>query len=213
MERFKIVERETKTKAYSKEGLGLAQKVDPAQREKEEVGTWLTVSFIMKLSWIAGCLCVTAKICLCPPRLSSEHDRHAEHAGGPVWERSGVSVGPDEKKERRQGGQFVLSPVFISLACLQLARVRRSSLGFYLAPCFRGQIVCPPFIFCLCPVRENLCDHVSLFKFLSGDLINRKWHCRASSCRAMRTCVAHLKIEYMSNTLPQIRFWSWIRAL
>lgn len=45
MERFKIVERETKTKAYSKEGLGLAQKVDPAQKEKEEVGTWLTVSF------------------------------------------------------------------------------------------------------------------------------------------------------------------------
>ncbi|KAK2830828.1 hypothetical protein Q5P01_018759 [Channa striata] len=42
MERFKIVERETKTKAYSKEGLGLAQKVDPAQKEKEEVGTWLT---------------------------------------------------------------------------------------------------------------------------------------------------------------------------
>lgn len=47
MERFKIVERETKTKAYSKEGLGLAQKVDPAQKEKEEVGTWLTVSSIL----------------------------------------------------------------------------------------------------------------------------------------------------------------------
>ncbi|XP_061675708.1 CCR4-NOT transcription complex subunit 3-like isoform X3 [Syngnathoides biaculeatus] len=42
MERFKAVERETKTKAYSKEGLGLAQKVDPAQKEKEDVGTWLT---------------------------------------------------------------------------------------------------------------------------------------------------------------------------
>uniref|UniRef100_A0A6Q2YHM5 CCR4-NOT transcription complex subunit 3 n=1 Tax=Esox lucius TaxID=8010 RepID=A0A6Q2YHM5_ESOLU len=42
MERFKVVERETKTKAYSKEGLGLAQKVDPAQREKEEMGNWLT---------------------------------------------------------------------------------------------------------------------------------------------------------------------------
>ncbi|XP_043935429.1 CCR4-NOT transcription complex subunit 3 isoform X2 [Protopterus annectens] len=42
MERFKIVERETKTKAYSKEGLGLAQKVDPAQKEKEDVGQWLT---------------------------------------------------------------------------------------------------------------------------------------------------------------------------
>lgn len=38
-----MVERETKTKAYSKEGLGLAQKVDPAQREKEETGQWLTV--------------------------------------------------------------------------------------------------------------------------------------------------------------------------
>merc|ERR1719492_406183 len=34
MERFKIVERETKTKAYSKEGLGLAAKIDPATREK-----------------------------------------------------------------------------------------------------------------------------------------------------------------------------------
>ncbi|XP_064153790.1 CCR4-NOT transcription complex subunit 3a isoform X2 [Anguilla rostrata] len=42
MERFKVVERETKTKAYSKEGLGLALKVDPAQKEKEEVGQWLT---------------------------------------------------------------------------------------------------------------------------------------------------------------------------
>lgn len=40
-----MVERETKTKAYSKEGLGLAQKVDPAQREKEETGQWLTVTF------------------------------------------------------------------------------------------------------------------------------------------------------------------------
>ena len=32
MERFKVLERETKTKAYSKEGLGAAQKLDPAQR-------------------------------------------------------------------------------------------------------------------------------------------------------------------------------------
>lgn len=38
-----MVERETKTKAYSKEGLGLAQKVDPAQKEKEETEQWLTV--------------------------------------------------------------------------------------------------------------------------------------------------------------------------
>lgn len=44
MERFKVVERETKTKAYSKEGLGAAQKLDPAQRVKDEVRTWLTSS-------------------------------------------------------------------------------------------------------------------------------------------------------------------------
>lgn len=41
-----MVERETKTKAYSKEGLGLATKIDPATREKEEFRNWLTVSNI-----------------------------------------------------------------------------------------------------------------------------------------------------------------------
>ena len=41
MERFKVVERETKTKAYSKEGLGLAAKVDPVQKEKDDTSTWL----------------------------------------------------------------------------------------------------------------------------------------------------------------------------
>lgn len=44
MERFKVVERETKTKAYSKEGLGGAQKVDPAQKEKEDITNWLSSS-------------------------------------------------------------------------------------------------------------------------------------------------------------------------
>ncbi|XP_054716290.1 CCR4-NOT transcription complex subunit 3-like isoform X2 [Uloborus diversus] len=44
MERFKVVERETKTKAYSKEGLGAAQKLDPAQKEKDEITNWLAAS-------------------------------------------------------------------------------------------------------------------------------------------------------------------------
>lgn len=47
MERFKVVERETKTKAYSKEGLGAAQKLDPVQREKEEINQWLNSSLRM----------------------------------------------------------------------------------------------------------------------------------------------------------------------
>merc|ERR1712045_371097 len=37
MEKFKIVERETKTKAYSKEGLTSGQKLDPAERERCEI--------------------------------------------------------------------------------------------------------------------------------------------------------------------------------
>lgn len=44
MERFKVVERETKTKAYSKEGLGAAQKLDPAQKEREDISQWLNTS-------------------------------------------------------------------------------------------------------------------------------------------------------------------------
>jgi len=41
MERFKVVERETKTKAYSKEGLGLVTKADPITKERDELNTWL----------------------------------------------------------------------------------------------------------------------------------------------------------------------------
>ena len=44
MERFKVVERETKTKAYSKEGLGAAAKLDPAEKKKEGISLWLSVS-------------------------------------------------------------------------------------------------------------------------------------------------------------------------
>jgi len=41
MERFKIVERETKTKAYSKEGLTNSTRLDPAEREKHGVQQWM----------------------------------------------------------------------------------------------------------------------------------------------------------------------------
>jgi CCR4-NOT transcription complex subunit 3 len=43
MERFKIIEREAKIKAYSKEGLGTTGKVDPKEKEKEEITAWLQV--------------------------------------------------------------------------------------------------------------------------------------------------------------------------
>ncbi|VDK32561.1 unnamed protein product [Taenia asiatica] len=45
MERFKVIEKETKTKAYSKEGLLSADaKKDPLQKEKEELDEWLKQS-------------------------------------------------------------------------------------------------------------------------------------------------------------------------
>lgn len=43
MEQFKVIERETKTKAYSKQGLGAEQKLDPREKEKEETIGWLQV--------------------------------------------------------------------------------------------------------------------------------------------------------------------------
>lgn len=56
MERFKVVERETKTKAYSKEGLGAAQNKDPAQREREEVNSWLSSSIDTLNIQVCDCL-------------------------------------------------------------------------------------------------------------------------------------------------------------
>jgi CCR4-NOT transcription complex subunit 3 len=47
MERFKVVERETKTKAYSKEGLGAGQKLDPQEKEKEECTIWIRVEIFV----------------------------------------------------------------------------------------------------------------------------------------------------------------------
>ncbi|CAH8507559.1 unnamed protein product [Heterobilharzia americana] len=42
MERFKVIEKETKTKAYSKEGLlSIEMKKDPLQKEKDELVDWL----------------------------------------------------------------------------------------------------------------------------------------------------------------------------
>ncbi|KAJ3110753.1 general negative regulator of transcription subunit 5 [Phlyctochytrium bullatum] len=42
MEKFKACEKELKTKAYSKEGLSLAAKVDPLEREKSDLTAWIT---------------------------------------------------------------------------------------------------------------------------------------------------------------------------
>ena len=64
MERFKVVERETKTKAYSKEGLGQPQKKDRATKEREEIRCWLTESIerlnqeVGVCGWVGVCGCM-----------------------------------------------------------------------------------------------------------------------------------------------------------
>lgn len=42
MEQFKICEKQTKTKAYSKEGLAQVERLDPAEEAKRETTTWLS---------------------------------------------------------------------------------------------------------------------------------------------------------------------------
>jgi len=49
MERFKVIEREAKIKAYSKEGLGAMGKVDPKEKEKEEMTSWLSVCLAVRV--------------------------------------------------------------------------------------------------------------------------------------------------------------------
>lgn len=41
MERFKACEKEAKTKAFSKAGLGLQAKLDPEEKAKQEARDWL----------------------------------------------------------------------------------------------------------------------------------------------------------------------------
>ena len=54
MERFKVIEREAKIKAYSKEGLGAMGKVDPKEKEKEEMTSWLSVGQTNSVTHFCG---------------------------------------------------------------------------------------------------------------------------------------------------------------
>ena len=44
MERFKVCEKETKTKAFSKQGLAAAEKDDPEEQAREEAREWINQS-------------------------------------------------------------------------------------------------------------------------------------------------------------------------
>ncbi|MEQ2252466.1 CCR4-NOT transcription complex, subunit 3 [Ilyodon furcidens] len=131
MERFKIVERETKTKAYSKEGLGLIQKVDPAQKEKEEVGTWLTNTI---------------------DTLNMQVDQFESEV-------ESLSVQTRKKKGDKEVSllwflNHLFLSLFIALPLLLACHPHSSSSFISLSPFWqRGQISSPAFIFCLWPTR------------------------------------------------------------
>lgn len=44
MERFKVCEKEAKTKAFSKEGLGAAARMDPREKARAEMRDWLSTT-------------------------------------------------------------------------------------------------------------------------------------------------------------------------
>lgn len=44
MERFKLCEKEMKTKAFSKEGLGQSAKQDPRERARSEIRDWMNTT-------------------------------------------------------------------------------------------------------------------------------------------------------------------------
>ena len=46
MERFKVCEKETKTKAFSKEGLGQVTKMDPREKKRLDMHDWLSTTVL-----------------------------------------------------------------------------------------------------------------------------------------------------------------------
>ena len=61
MERFKVCERETKTKAFSKEGLGQAMKLDPKEKARNEIRGWINVT-VEKLAEEVGSVALAAAV-------------------------------------------------------------------------------------------------------------------------------------------------------
>lgn len=94
MERFKVVERETKTKAYSKEGLGAAQKMDPAQKEREEISAWLIQS-ISALNLQVSCLNFSAFYRFLPQLEISNYPRYlSDYIELSLYVRSKINSSP-----------------------------------------------------------------------------------------------------------------------
>lgn len=78
----------------------------------------------------------------------AEHNRHFEHAGGPVWEWSWVPLGSNTKKERRQGGRnFRFSIFFPPLSLFMILVLCKHTLLEISSCCPAVLIYRMPFVF------------------------------------------------------------------
>jgi hypothetical protein len=112
MERFKVCEKETKTKAYSKEGLAASAKKDPKAMAKMEVYEWVEVrlrcsignSHALRLQLNPSHFCFRFDICL-----RAGVSRQIEGADSRFRRRIGK---PRRKLWNSQEGQKVCPPRF-----------------------------------------------------------------------------------------------------
>lgn len=57
MERFKVCEKEMKTKAFSKEGLGQAAKLDPREKARNDMRDWINETVDKLTAEVRRCAC------------------------------------------------------------------------------------------------------------------------------------------------------------
>lgn len=74
MERFKAIEKEMKTKAYSKEGLMQSEKIDPKQKEKSETSGWIS-EYVDELSRQVNVLEAEAEGIGLLPKKKKDHNK------------------------------------------------------------------------------------------------------------------------------------------
>lgn len=75
MERFKLCEKEMKTKAFSKEGLGQSAKLDPREQARAEIRDWLNSTVDNLNQQVCAWLSRDARTCSLQ-MVSQERERH-----------------------------------------------------------------------------------------------------------------------------------------
>ena len=72
MERFKVCEKEMKTKAFSKEGLGQAAKLDPREKARNDMRDWINETVDKLTAEVRRCACLDSRLAGVLPRHASQ---------------------------------------------------------------------------------------------------------------------------------------------